>query len=192
MQNFDCPAATPVCGFPSHQCQACATNDDCLDRGGVCATSASDPNKGRCVQCLASTDCISPATCTNDVCSGGSGLDDGGTNVPWDSGDPVVTAGSDAGGGGGDGGSAGDDGGTVVGNDAGAGNDGGGTVVPPGGGPDGGGPGAVDAGEGGGGSAGGCHCSAGRSGPSSEGIASALLLGVVGLVRRRRWKAQAR
>ncbi len=68
--DTDCPAATPICDPGTKTCRACAGNSDC--KTGVCATGTSDPLKGQCVQCQASTDCAAPAICDtkNDTCVG--------------------------------------------------------------------------------------------------------------------------
>ena len=72
--NTKCAGGSPICDkgttAANDTCRGCASDVDCP--GMHCATGASDPNKGKCVQCTADPECTAPAVCNTatDTCVG--------------------------------------------------------------------------------------------------------------------------
>jgi MYXO-CTERM domain-containing protein len=80
--SIDCAGQTPVCNLTTNTCQACGADDDC-PTGAVCDT-ASDAQKGACVDCNTNTDCtfgtcnVKTHTCFSPVTDAGALPPDGG------------------------------------------------------------------------------------------------------------------
>ncbi len=63
--NADCGGPTPICDATARTCRACASNTDCGGSTPVCATTGA--SAGRCVQCVANTQCAT-GMCAANAC----------------------------------------------------------------------------------------------------------------------------
>ncbi len=71
--GMECTGAMPICDSKTDTCRACTSDKDCKAPTPACATDASDPKVGTCVQCTNSSYCsgtMSTPVCdtTSDMC----------------------------------------------------------------------------------------------------------------------------